>query len=195
MNLTNEITITLSNTSTQPVTVYLGMQLVNDQRKLFAATPTEIIEKGTDTSWTTYYTDPTTGKAVISKAVETTKLGLQIESIDGLADTAAKIIWVPEQDSLQINEVVFETQFDMDTEFRKGSITFVAPASATIVINGVPVLENQELAYIDDPLEMYPISYDINKANIVNGLNKIQIRVSNSLPYRGFAADITYEKP
>ncbi|PKN80992.1 MAG: hypothetical protein CVU48_00215 [Candidatus Cloacimonetes bacterium HGW-Cloacimonetes-1] len=190
----NAIGVTYTNSGTQPATIALGFQLVNDQRGLFAATPTDIIENVTDASWTIYYTDPTTNKAVISKAVLTDKLGVSVSNIEGLSESSAKAIWVPEQDSLPISTVTFETQINIDTEFRAGKITFVAPTTASIFINGVPVLENQELAYIDDPLEMYPISYEIDKAQLVPGVNKIQIQVKNNLPYRGFVANIRYEK-
>ncbi|MDD4310170.1 MAG: hypothetical protein PHO32_07295, partial [Candidatus Cloacimonetes bacterium] len=188
----NNIEITIPNTSSQNQNLCLSLQVFTDRRSLAEAIPAETVNLMSDTKWRVIQVNAENGEETSSNAVLATSFGITMEQIDGLKDTAAKPIWFTETDT--IATAVFEVDFDIDTEFRQGSIEFVAPENVSIMLNGEELSSNISLDYEASPFQVFSSQVEIDKAKVKTGKNTLRFNVSNSSAYRGFLAAITIVK-
>lgn len=188
----NLIELKVPNTSQQPQNLHMNLQLFTDRQKLRDAIPVEVITLNTGTNWRVIALDDAGEIAMSSSAILATGFGIQYSEIDSMEETAAKPIWVLEE--APVEQVVFEIDFNIDTEFREGAINFVAPGSADVYLNGTEITSNMPLDYDAEPFMVYPAQIGIDKSNVVMGKNTLRFVVNNQTQYRGFLASVQVVK-
>lgn len=182
---TNNITLKFPNHASELLPLYMNLQVYLDNEKLANAVSTETVKYVTDNSWKVI-TNDTAKPAVVAD-----KFNIPMEKVVGMEKTTAKPIWVSETVDNRINNVVFEYTFDMNTAFKEGYISFVAPMEAAIELNGAQIATGEALDYDADPLVVYPIRINFDAQNIVNGKNTLRLIVTNPSDYRGMLAEIS----
>ncbi|MDZ4121773.1 MAG: hypothetical protein U1C33_05095, partial [Candidatus Cloacimonadaceae bacterium] len=170
-----------------------SLRLVTDRNTYEQATPMETFAVNSSLNWRAMTAD-STGVMVRKNVVSASNYGIDKADIDGMEDSQAMPIWIPETPDSMISEVVFEVDFDIDTEFRNGRINASVPDEVSVFINGVEVVSNYLFDYDENPMLVYPLMHNINAANIQKGRNTIQFRVKNSSQFRGLMADIQITK-
>lgn len=109
-----------------------------------------------------------------------------------MKDNTARPIWISELEGPTQN-LIFETDFIVDSEFKEGMINLVAPESVTVYLNGTNI-GSAEFDYDAEPFMVYPGQVPIPAKNVVMGRNVLRFEVNNNSNYRGFLATITYAK-
>ena len=109
-----------------------------------------------------------------------------------MKDKPAKPIWLPEE--APVASAIFETDFTLDTEFKQGSIEFIAPENLAVYLNGDEIASNLALEYDPDPLMVYSSELTLDPSKVKPGKNTLRFVVTNASAYRGFEAAVTIVK-
>ncbi|MDY0337053.1 MAG: tetratricopeptide repeat protein [Candidatus Cloacimonadaceae bacterium] len=188
----NELELEFNNQRSSNQDLAMNLQLRTSLLRIRQNIPPVVTSVHSNQTWRVITVDPETGEERSSSPVAATNWGITWDNIEGFAPSAASPIWVAE-DSLQVETLVLETEFDLDSEFQEGQIDFVAPEEVTVYINGNR-LSNAIMDYDPDPLMVYAIPLQIPAQMVQMGKNKIRFEISNSSSYRGFLATITIAK-
>lgn len=184
----NVVELNVNNTSAESQTLYLSLQVFTDRKKIAAAIPPETVMLYTDPSWRIVTTNVETGLDTYSPAIVTTNFGITLDSIEGLEGTSARPIWLAEE--APVDSVILETDFYLDTEFREGTINFVAPEIASVYLNGQEIAANLAMDYDPEPFQVYTSQVSIDPAKVIQGKNTLRFVVQNNSNYRGFIAAV-----
>ncbi len=189
----NTIEFEFPNTTVDPLNFGFAMNLISSRLALEQAVPLETISIVTDNKWKAQVAD-STGTLVYVPVSIAANFGISNLEIVDLEESTAKPIWVGETDENPVNEVVFETEFTIDTQFRSGSIICAAPEYVTLILNGEELEKDYMFDYDEDPLLVYPMTYNFGADKIKQGKNTLKLVVRNESSYRGIIADITIVK-
>lgn len=188
----NLIEIKVPNPGKAPEKLYMGLQLLTDRKQLLEAIPSETVTLNTGSTWKAIIPNQDNTLAKASPAIAATNFGIELSQIDGMGETTAVPIWVNE--TTPATKVTFEVEFNLDTEFKEGSMDFVAPGTATVLINGKELVSNIAMDYDAEPFMAYTSQATISREHVVNGKNVIQFIVENDTEYRGFIASVKIVK-
>ncbi|HNX37559.1 MAG TPA: tetratricopeptide repeat protein [Candidatus Cloacimonadota bacterium] len=189
----NNLTLTFPNKAVEQIPLFMSLQVFTNAQTLAEAVSTETVKYQTGTDWKAVVTDAN-GNESLTSTVVAQKFNIPFEKIVGMDKTSAKPIWVTEALDARVPGAVFEYSFDMDTAFREGYITFVAPMEARITLNGTEIASGEALDYDADPLVVYPTRINFDAQNIVNGKNTLRVTVTNGSDFRGMLAEVTITK-
>ena len=190
----NSIELKFPNKASEALPLMVSLQVITDKEKLAGAVSTEVKKYLTGPSWKAFTVNAATGAEAAVNTINATEFNVPQNKIIGMENSAAKAIWVPETGTARANLVVFEYEFDMDTMFREGFLSFVAPMEASIVLNGTEIAAGEALDYDPDPLVVYPVRVNFDAQNIVAGKNKLRVIVTNDSNFRGMLAEISITK-
>ncbi len=190
---TNQVEMRFPNTSAKNLEFHFAMKVIYNTATLKAAIPVETVKINTDNRWDALVFDPVTDRFVAVQSVAATRFNIPVASIDEISETQASPIWVTESSENPVKRVMFKRSFIIDTEFREGYLVFVAPQSATVLLNGHNLGDNYGFMYDPDPLAVYPNMVYFDSSQIVKGRNEIQIIVDNVSDFRGFLAEISFK--
>jgi len=142
----------------------------------------------TDPTWRIVTVNPETGTETTMPATITSNFGMALDKIVGLEGNYAKPIWAPE--TTPLSSVILETDFYLDTEFREGQISFVAPDFASIYLNGQELTTDVSPDIVTEPFEVTAVAVTINPTMVTTGKNTLRFVVTNNSNYRGFIATV-----
>lgn len=188
----NLIEIELNNSSAISLQGALALQTMTSLSRLRQNIPPVVRTIFTNQGWRMISTNPDTGEEVSRFASDATEWNISQANLADLEQNAARPIWVSEING-PVENLVFETDFIVDSEFKEGMIELIAPESAKVYLNGSEI-GNTMFDYDPDPLLVYKGEVIIPAANVVTGRNVLRFEVSNSSVYRGFLAKITYSQ-
>ncbi|MDD2227984.1 MAG: hypothetical protein PHY48_01070 [Candidatus Cloacimonetes bacterium] len=188
----NMVEIKAPNTSPNAQQLYMNLQVFTDRQKLKDSIPSETIVIDTDASWRAIRSNSETDVAVASPVVIAANFGIDNSEIDGMEDTSAKPIWILEE--AQVEDVSFEIDFEIDTEFREGAMDFVVPGTATVYLNGNELVANISMDYDSEPFQVYSSQVTLDGTNVKKGKNTLRVTVNNPTQYRGFIATLKITK-
>lgn len=185
----NIIELTIPNTSPESQELKANLQVFTAKQRLAESVPPETVMLYTDPTWRIVNINSETGAETTSAATLAGNFGITKEQIDGMENTPARAIWPVEETPLA--GAVFEVDFYLDTEFRSGSIDFVAPETASVYLNGQELSTNLAFDYDPSPLMVYATQIgSIDKTKVVMGKNTLRFVVKNASSYRGFMAAV-----
>jgi len=189
----NVLEFEFPNQSAQSVQLGFALRFVYNKEALRQAIPTETMIIATGTNWRASVAD-SSGVMINMPIQIASNFGIQNNEIEGLDASAAQPIWVAESEETKFNEIIFESDFILDTEFRSGSLVFTAADKMTIELNGVVL--DQDFIFDYDPEPMYVFSYQkaLDAGMLNQGKNTIKISVSNTSQYRGFVGEVKLVK-
>ncbi len=182
------------NEATEPVPFHFSMVAYYSQQRLADAIPPVTMKVNSDNTWKVITTNPETGESIANYAVIVQNFDLPIDKTDKLLNTAARAIWTTESPETPATEVVFEVDFNIDTQFREGYIDFVAPESASLYLNDAVLDEDYPMDYDAEPFLVYPNQVTIPGNLVKQGKNTLRMVVQNQSPHRGMIAEITIVK-
>jgi len=189
----NIVELTIPNNSPETQDVKASLQLFTAKQRLAESIPPETVMLYTDPTWRIVNINSETGVETTSAATIASNFGITKEQIDGMENTPARAIWPVEEAPL--TSAIFEVDFYLDTEFREGSIDFVAPENASIYLNGQELSSNLAFDYDPEPFQVYATQISsIDKTKVVAGKNTLRFVVNNSSAYRGFLAAVKIVK-
>ena len=184
----NLIELTVPNSSSGQQNLYLTLQVFTDRQKIAASIPPETVMLYTDPTWRIVTVNPETGTETTMPATITSNFGMALDKIVGLEGNYAKPIWAPE--TTPLSSVILETDFYLDTEFREGQISFVAPDFASIYLNGQELTTDVSPDIVTEPFEVTAVAVTINPTMVTTGKNTLRFVVTNNSNYRGFIATV-----
>lgn len=187
----NQIEMRFPNKSANDLQIHFALKLIYDTRELQAAIPIENVKISTDTRWDVSIFNVQTGLFDPAQAIVADGFNIPLTSIEDLSETKANPIWVPESADTRVNRVMFKRSFVIDTEFKEGYVVFVAPQSATVLLNGHNLGDSFGFMHEPDPLAVFPNMVYFDSSQIVKGRNELQIIVNNASQYRGFLAEVS----
>ncbi|MCB5286944.1 MAG: hypothetical protein LHW64_03975 [Candidatus Cloacimonetes bacterium] len=188
----NTLGIEFTNDSSNQIQMAANLQLLTSHQRIQANIPPVITTLRSDTGWRIINIDPETQEETTAYAAEATEWNIPWENIEDMQENAARPIWVSELEG-PVENLVFETDFVLDSEFREGMINLVAPESVTVYLNGTSI-GSVDFDYDVEPFMIYPGQVPIPAQNVVIGRNVLRFEVSNNSNYRGFLATIIYAK-
>lgn len=188
----NTMEIQLGNDSSNQIQMAANLQLLTSHQRILANIPPVITTINSNTGWRIIKTDPETQEETSSFAAQATEWNIAWENIEDMQESAARPIWVSELEG-PVDNLVFETEFVVDSEFREGMIDLIAPESVTVSLNGTSI-GSSAFDYDAEPFKVYPGQVPIPAQNVVMGRNVLRFEVSNKSNYRGFLATITFAK-
>jgi tetratricopeptide (TPR) repeat protein len=188
----NVFELALENSSAGEQQAALALQTMTSLQRIRENIPPVVKNIFSNTGWRVISTDPETGEESSVFAADATEWNITWDNLVNMEESASRPIWVSELDG-PVNDLVFETDFVLDSEFKDGIIEFIAPEAVTVYLNGTEI-GSAIFDYDADPLEVYKGEVLINASNVVNGRNVLRFAVSNSSIYRGFLAKITYSQ-
>jgi len=190
----NEIELRFANTLSEPQKLHFVMQVASNKEALSAFVPLETVVYHTDGRWKVTYSPDPEAEPVTIPAIPAQDFGISKENITDMLETKASAIWVPETAEVKHNQLTFEYEFDLDSEFRSGYMLFVAPEDATIILNDQTIIEENYFDFDPEPLTVYSTKYDFQANQIQAGKNTIKVSVDNKTAFRGFLAEISITK-
>ncbi len=189
----NIIELNVPNTSPETQDLKASLQLFTSKQRLAESIPPQTMMLYTDPTWRIVNINSETGAETTSAATIASNFGITKEQIDGLENTPARPIWPTEEAPL--SGAVFEVDFYLDTEFREGSIDFVAPETASVFLNGQELSANLTFDFDPEPFRVYATQISsIDKTKVVAGKNTLRFVVRNASTYRGFLAAVKIVK-
>jgi len=188
----NLVEITAPNVSPNNQKLSMSVQIYTDRQRLSESIPTETVMIYTGTSWRATVANSEEGEPNSMPVIIANGFGIESNAIDGMDNTPAKPIWITEE--AMVNELSFETDFNVDTDFREGAIDFVAPGSASIFLNGVEIASNMSMDYDPEPFQVYSSQVILDGTNVIKGKNTLKVTLNNPTQYRGFIAAIKIVK-
>ncbi len=189
---TNVLKLTFPNAYRESIPLHTAVQVFYRESDLQSAAPRETIQLLSNTSWKAF--DTASGADVPLQVMEAPLFGIEKSTIDGMMDTQASPIWVQETPEAMFQNLVFETEFTLDTAYLEGSMSLVAPGISAVYLNGNLVEESLELITDTDPFMVYPNPVEIPAGMVVQGRNVIRIVVQNQTAFRGMLAEISITK-
>jgi hypothetical protein len=186
----NNLEIELINDSSNQLEMAANLQLLTSHQRILANIPPVVRTLHTNTGWRIVTTDPETGEETSTYAIEAPEWNITWENIANMEQNAARPIWTSELEG-PVENLVFETDFTLDSEFREGMIDLIAPESVTVYLNGTEI-GSTIFDYDPEPLEIYKGQVPIPAQHVVMGRNVLRFEVSNASMYRGFLATVTY---
>lgn len=189
----NVIEFELPNLSADPLSFGFAMKLLTDRQELEQSVPLETMTIITDNKWKASAPDSTGVLQNLNISVAT---AFKVNNLDirDLEQSKAIPIWASETPELPINEIVFETEFTVDTEFRSGFMVFAAPEYVTVILNDIEIENEFMFDYDPDPMYVYPYRYDFAAADIKQGKNTLKLIVKNQSEFRGLVGEINIVK-
>jgi len=188
----NIIELNVPNTSPEAQNFDASLQVFTDRRRLAESIPPETIMLYSDPSWRIITKNSETGTETSSPATLATQFGITNDKIDGMESTTARPIWQVEE--APVSSAIFEVDFYIDTDFREGTIDFIAPEKASVSLNGSELASNLAFDYDAEPFRAYPSEVQIDKTKVVAGKNTLRFEITNKSPYRGFLAAVKIVK-
>ena len=188
----NDLEVEFINDSSNQIKMALNLQLLTSHQRILANVPSVTTTLHTSNAWRIIGIDPQTKKETSSFAVEATEWNISWKDIEDMKQSAARPIWTSELAG-PVDNLVFETSFVLDSEFREGMIDLVAPESVTVYLNGA-MIGSTIFDHDAQPFKVYPGQVPIPVDKVVMGKNTLRFEVSNNSNYRGFLATITYAK-
>ncbi|MDD4559510.1 MAG: tetratricopeptide repeat protein [Candidatus Cloacimonetes bacterium] len=188
----NVFELSLENSSADEQQAALALQTMTSLQRIRENIPPVVKNIFTNSGWRIITSDPDTGEESSSYAADASEWNITWDNLVNMEPNAARPIWVSELEG-PVNDLVFETDFMLDSEFKEGIIEFIAPEAVTVYLNGSEI-GSAIFDYDPDPLEIYKGEVLINASHVVNGRNVLRFEVSNSSVYRGFLAKITYSQ-
>ncbi len=189
----NVLEFAFPNNSPDPLNLGFALRLVTDRQKHEQAIPLETIIIATNNKWKATIVDSAgSNVSVPIKVVESYQI--ENSAILDMENSSAKPIWVTETADQPVNEVTFETEFMLDTEFRSGYIVCAAPEFVTLILNGVELETEFMFDYDPDPMTVYPLRFDFRANDVVQGKNTLKLIVKNSSEFRGILSEIQVVK-
>jgi hypothetical protein len=188
----NSLEVALINDSSNSLQAAFALQTMTSLERIKENIPPVVNTIFTNQGWRIVTTDPETGEESSAYATDATEWNISWDNIANMDQNAARPIWVSEIDGPSDN-LVFETDFILDSEFKEGTIELIAPESVTVYLNGSE-LGASFFDYDPDPLTIYKGEILITAENVVMGRNVLRFEVTNSSIYRGFLAKITYSQ-
>ncbi|MDY0319253.1 MAG: hypothetical protein RBQ67_04605 [Candidatus Cloacimonadaceae bacterium] len=188
----NTFELSMINPSSVNTQAAASLLLMTNLQKIRANIPPVVKNIYTNQGWRVVSTDAETGEESAAYATEAPEWNINWDNLADMEPNPARPIWVSELDA-PADELVFETEFILDTEFREGMIEFIAPENVTVYLNGSEI-GNAIFDYDPEPLTIYKGQVPIPIQNVVEGRNVIRFKVNNSSIYRGFLAHITYSQ-
>jgi hypothetical protein len=188
----NSLEVSLINDSSNSLHAAFALQTMTSLERIKENIPPVVNTIFTNQGWRIVTTDPETGEESSTYATDATEWNISWDNIANMDQNAARPIWVSEIDGPADN-LVFETDFILDSEFKEGTIELIAPESVTVYLNGSE-LGASFFDYDPDPLTIYKGEILITAENVVMGRNVLRFEVTNSSIYRGFLAKITYSQ-
>lgn len=188
----NSLEVALINDSSNSLQAAFALQTMTSLERIKENIPPVVNTIFTNQGWRIVTTDPETGEESSTYATDATEWNISWDNIANMDQNAARPIWVSEIDGPADN-LVFETDFILDSEFKEGTIELIAPESVTVYLNGSE-LGASFFDYDPDPLTIYKGEILITAENVVMGRNVLRFEVTNSSIYRGFLAKITYSQ-
>ena len=186
----NVIEVSMGNTSSNAMQAALALQMMTSLQRIRENIPPEQKNLFTNQGWRVINVDPETGEESSDYASEASEWNITWENLADMEQSAARPIWVSELDG-PVNNLILETEFIMDSEFKQGKIEFIAPETVSVFLNGSEI-GNAIFDYDPDPLTIYKGEILIPAQNVVTGRNILRFEISNSSIYRGFLAKISY---
>lgn len=190
----NSFRLLFPNRYQEQIPVRLTLQAYYDNFELSQARPKETLTFSSGTSCRALIADPESGAQTAIPTVVAENSGMPAEAIDGFKDGKAKVIWVMEGSETPVENIAFETDFNVNGELVSATVQFVAPMTANVILNGEAVATDIYVDMDEDPLTFYPNLVDLPLQLIRNGRNTLRIEVENPTPYRGLISEIKIEK-
>lgn len=190
----NTIRLLFPNRYQEQIPVRFTLQAYYDTNELNQARPRQTLNFGSSPSYRALVTDPTTGAETAIPSRIATDQSMPKDAVEGLKDSGAQVIWVAENDEEPVTDIAFETDFNVDGELVSAQLTFVAPMTANVILNGEIIASEVYIDMDEDPLTFYPNQVDLPLEHIRNGKNTLRIEVQNDTPYRGIIAEINIDK-
>ena len=188
----NSVEIEFTNDSSNEMQMAMNLQLLTSLQRLQANVPPVITTLRSGTGWKIVKIDPNTKEEISSSATQANEWNIPWKSIEDMDENTARPIWTSELEG-PVKDMIFETEFVLDTEFREGMINLVAPESVTVYLNGTSI-GSVDFDYDAEPFMVYPGQIPIPAQNVVMGRNVLRFVVNNNSAYRGFLATIVYAK-
>ncbi|MDI3504334.1 MAG: hypothetical protein PWP64_1270 [Candidatus Cloacimonadota bacterium] len=186
----NKLEIELINDSSNQMEMAANLQLLTSHQRILANIPPVVKNLYTNTNWRIVSTDPETGEESYEAPIEATAWNITWTDIANMEQNAARPIWISELEN-PVENLVFETDFILDSEFREGMIDLIAPESVTVYLNGTEI-GTTIFDYDQEPFAVYKGQVPIPAQYVVMGRNILRFEVSNTSHYRGFLATVTY---
>lgn len=188
----NNLQIEFTNDSANAIQMAANLQTLTNQQSAQANIPPVLTTLHSNTGWKIIKIDPVTKRETSSFSSQATEWNIPWKNIEDMKDNTARPIWISELEGPAQN-LIFETDFIVDSEFKEGMINLVAPESVTVYLNGTNI-GSAEFDYDAEPFMVYPGQVPIPAKNVVMGRNVLRFEVNNNSNYRGFLATITYAK-
>jgi len=187
----NQIEMRFPNKGSSALAFHFALKVVYDTRALTAAIPLETIKINTDTRWDAFAFNAEQEQFAPTQSVIAKNFHIPMVAIDEMSESQASPIWVAEAEDSLANRVMFKRSFIIDTEFREGFLMFVAPQSATVLLNGNNLGDNYGFMFDPDPFAVFPNMVYFDASQIIKGRNEVQVIVNNASDFRGFLAEIS----
>jgi len=189
----NQIELEFANQREAIQDMGMNLQIRTSEYRIQQNIPPVVNSIHTNTTWRVITTNAETGEESSTYAKPASVWNIAWENIDGFAPSSATPIWVDETAEAPVQNVILETEFNLDSEFREGHIDLVAPEDVTIYLNGNR-LSSATMDYDPDPLMIYALPIEIPANMVQMGKNTIRFEITNNSAYRGFLATITYAR-
>ncbi|MDD3535910.1 MAG: hypothetical protein PHC50_07190 [Candidatus Cloacimonetes bacterium] len=189
----NNIELELSNTRETSQNLAFALQLKTSEMRIRENIPPIVSYIHTNSSWRVISIDPDSGEESSGYAVAATNWGITWDEVFGFERTAATPIWVNEAEEAPVSEVILETDFILDTDFRGAQIDLIAPDNVSIYLNG-NLIQEVVMDYDPEPFAVYAEPIEVPAAYVQMGKNTLRFVINNNSEYRGFLSSITYSK-
>lgn len=186
----NELQIVFNNNDSSSLQAAAAVKLFTSRARILENIPPVSQSISSSTNWIVYHVDDE-GEEIRQRANLAENWNIENENLFDWESAEALPIWIVEDEETTINNIVFETEFMIDTQFLEGMIDIIAPESVTVYLNDVEI-GGAMFDYDPEPLTVYKSQILIEPHQVVEGRNVLRFEVENFSEYRGIMANIHY---
>lgn len=206
----NDLQIVFENDDSSSLQAAAAVKLFTSHARILANIPPVSVSVPSSQNWTAIYIDEE-GEEIRQLASIAENWNIEDENLYDWEIAGALPIWVVEQvvvttteedddgvasevetiEETIINNIVFETEFTIDSQFHEGMIDIIAPESVTVYLNDIDI-GGAMFDYDPEPFTVYKSQLLIEPHQVVEGRNVLRFEVENFSDYRGILANIQY---
>ena len=187
----NELKMEFRNYNSDALPFMINLMVVTDSLKIEAAIPIDTLSITSNNSWT--YDRYIDGKPSNNwkSAATADQFGFNKDQWYEMEQTQAEPVCVSQDDKQDTLKVIFKKDFEFTGTLKSGQVQFIAPDSATILINGKELAVDYLLNYDPESNLVFSGLVTITPEVLVQGKNSIEVIVTNQSQWKGLVAAIT----
>ncbi len=176
------------NYSQEPLTIHMNLVVVRDSVKVETLTPKETITLNTNDVWQYAKYGENIADSDWTCSVPAVRFNFDKEQLFEMENTTAIPIWALAGD--EDSQLVFRKIFYIDGVLREGFIRFIAPETATVILNDKVLTSDYPFNYDPESKLVFAGQINLKQDNVRFGKNTLQIIVHNRSKWKGLMAEL-----